>query len=78
MNLPSSCPFSPLPHRPADLHREGPTPVGVDGQLAACHFHERLIGAQPVDLFPPTTIDEELVASYEVAGQDDAAPEETT
>jgi peptide/nickel transport system ATP-binding protein len=81
VNLPSGCPFSPrCPIVQPICIQEEPDlfSVGVDGQLAACHFHERLIGAEPVDLFPPTTIDEELVASYEDAGQDDAAPEETT
>lgn len=72
VNLPQGCPFSPrCPIVQQICIEQEPDlfPVGVDGQFAACHFHERLIGAKPVDLFPPVNIDEELVASFEAAAQ---------
>src|SRR5690606_12111561 len=66
VNLPSGCPFSPrCPIVQPSCIQEEPDlfSVGVDAQLAACDYHQRVSAALPVDLFHPTTIDEELVAS---------------
>ncbi len=68
VNLPTGCPFSPRCPivQPICIEQEPPLfNVGSNGQRSACHFHERLIGAKPVDLFPPTFTDEEIAAAIE-------------
>ncbi len=68
VNLPSGCPFSPRCPIAQEicLREEPPLETVADlGHRAACHFHERLIGAKPVDLFPPVITDAELVTMVE-------------
>ncbi len=70
VNLPAGCPFSPrCPMAEEICVEEEPDLVSVDStrHRAACHFHDRLVGVEPVDLFPPTAIDAELIEAYEEA-----------
>lgn len=70
VNLPSGCPFSPrcpIVQEICITQEPDLFTVGTNGQRAACHFHERLIGAKPVDLFPPTFTDEDIIAALEEA-----------
>ncbi len=72
VNLPSGCPFSPrCPIAQSICVEEEPELESVGGiHHAACHFHEKLIGAEPIDLFPPTIIDAELIEAFEEAPSD--------
>lgn len=68
VNLPSGCPFSPrcpIVQELCTVDEPDLMHVGADGHRAACHFHERLIDAKPVDLFPPVITDAELVEVFE-------------
>ncbi len=68
VSLPPGCPFAPRCPIAQDLcvqEEPGLIPVESDGHTAACHFHERLVGVEPVDLFPPVITDEEIIAVYE-------------
>jgi peptide/nickel transport system ATP-binding protein len=72
VNLPAGCPFSPrCPMAEEICVEEEPDLVAVNGtgHRAACHFHERLVGVEPVDLFPPTAIDAELIEAFEEAAE---------
>jgi peptide/nickel transport system ATP-binding protein len=71
VNLPAGCPFSPrcpIARQVCVEDEPGLIPVDASGHRAACHFHEELVGAKPIDLFPPTVTDAELLEVYEEAG----------
>ncbi len=70
INLPSGCPFAPrCPMRQPECVETEPELRPVDGgkneRAAACHFHERLEGAKPGDLFQAETLDSEALADLE-------------
>lgn len=68
VNLPTGCPFSPrCPMAETTCLNSEPelVAVGGDGHRAACHFHERLIGIKPVDLFPPIITDAQIVEAID-------------
>jgi peptide/nickel transport system ATP-binding protein len=67
LNLPPGCPFAPRCPMAEQLCRDQEPdllPVATD-HSAACHFHARLEGVDPVDLFKPTTVDAEVLAELE-------------
>src|SRR5690606_1233582 len=67
LNLPPGCPFAPRCPMAEQLCREQEPellPV-VGNHTAACHFHTRLEGAKPGDLFKPVTVDAEVLAELE-------------
>ncbi len=73
LNLPPGCPFTPRCPLAQDIcEQEEPalmvtnTPV----HLAACHFHDRLIGVSSADLFGTTSIDAEDLTVAEIAELD--------
>jgi oligopeptide/dipeptide ABC transporter ATP-binding protein len=68
LNLPPGCPFTPrCPLAEQVCHEREPAllPVNSGPHSAACHFSDRLVGAKPVDLFQPTTVDAEVLAELE-------------
>jgi oligopeptide/dipeptide ABC transporter ATP-binding protein len=68
VNLPPGCPFAPrCPMAEALCREEEPDLLSTSGgrHTAACHFHSRLEGAKPGDLFKPTTVDAEVLAELE-------------
>jgi peptide/nickel transport system ATP-binding protein len=67
LNLPPGCPFAPRCPMAEQLCREEePGLLPVSGShAAACHFRTRLEGAEPGDLFKPTTVDAEVLAELE-------------
>jgi peptide/nickel transport system ATP-binding protein len=63
VNLPAGCPFTPRCPLAQDVCEERePELVETDSpeHLAACHFHERLVGLSPAELFRPTSADTAL------------------
>jgi peptide/nickel transport system ATP-binding protein len=64
VNLPPGCPFTPRCPLAQDICDEvEPELVTTDGpaHLAACHFHEKLVGASAAALFGTTSADPELL-----------------
>jgi oligopeptide/dipeptide ABC transporter ATP-binding protein len=62
LNLPQGCPFTPRCPLAQDIcEREEPDLYVTDSaaHVAACHFHERLVGITSADLFGTTSIDTE-------------------
>jgi oligopeptide/dipeptide ABC transporter ATP-binding protein len=62
MNLPPGCPFTPRCPLAQDICDQQEPDLNVtDGaaHLAACHFHERLVGVDVEQLFRPTSVDTE-------------------
>ncbi|NJC71538.1 ABC transporter ATP-binding protein [Planosporangium thailandense] len=65
MHLPPGCPFTPrCPLAQPICEEREPDLYGTDqpGHVAACHFHERLVGVTPGQLFRPTSADTGSVA----------------
>ncbi|ATY14645.1 ABC transporter ATP-binding protein [Amycolatopsis sp. AA4] len=58
-NMPPGCPFSPrCPLSQPICDEEEPVLVaGPNGQHAACHFTEQVVGKDPAELFSPTSAD---------------------
>ncbi len=72
VNLPPGCPFTPRCPLAQELCEQvEPELVRVDGtdHLAACHFHDKLVGVSARQLFGTTSADPELLdeAGQEVA-----------
>ncbi|QSB13898.1 ABC transporter ATP-binding protein [Natronosporangium hydrolyticum] len=69
VNLPPGCPFAPRCPMAEQVCREQEPEllqVGTGGgHAAACHFSDRLEGAEASDLFKPTTVDAEVLAELE-------------
>jgi peptide/nickel transport system ATP-binding protein len=68
VNLPVGCPFTPRCPLAQDVCEEREpelTVTDAPDHLAACHFHERLVGVSPEDLFRPTSVDASLPATDE-------------
>ncbi|MDX6226238.1 MAG: glutathione transport system ATP-binding protein [Frankiales bacterium] len=66
INLPQGCPFTPRCPLSTDLcEQEEPLlrPTTTPAHLAACHYSERLDGAQPSDFFKPFSSDASLIAA---------------
>jgi len=66
LNLPPGCPFTPrCPMAESICETDEPDLTVTDSpqHVAACHFHERLIGAQSTDLFSTTSVDLEPPAA---------------
>jgi peptide/nickel transport system ATP-binding protein len=64
VNLPPGCPFTPRCPLAQNICDEvEPELVVTDGpgHLAACHFHEKLVGANAAALFGTTSADPELL-----------------
>ncbi|MGC9666821.1 ABC transporter ATP-binding protein [Planosporangium sp. 12N6] len=64
MNLPPGCPFTPrCPLAQPVCEEREPDLYATDAadHLAACHFHERLVGMEAGQLFRPTSVDTEDV-----------------
>jgi hypothetical protein len=62
LNLPPGCPFTPRCPLAQDVcEREEPDLYVTDSaaHVAACHFHDRLVGVTSADLFGTTSIDTE-------------------
>lgn len=62
VNLPPGCPFtprSPLAQDIRDTVEPDPVPTDRRDHLAACHFHESLIGVDASQLYRPTSLDTE-------------------
>jgi oligopeptide/dipeptide ABC transporter ATP-binding protein len=62
MNLPPGCPFTPRCPLAQDIcDQQEPDLFVTDSaaHLAACHFHERLVGVGAEQLFRPTSVDTE-------------------
>jgi oligopeptide/dipeptide ABC transporter ATP-binding protein len=62
LNLPPGCPFTPRCPLAQDIcEQQEPDLFVTDGgsHLAACHFHDRLVGVSSADLFGTTSIDTE-------------------
>jgi oligopeptide/dipeptide ABC transporter ATP-binding protein len=73
VNLPPGCPFTPRCPLAQDIcEQEEPElfDTGVPGHLAACHFHERLIGVSSAELFHPVSIDTEGLSISELEDTD--------
>ncbi|GIH12006.1 ABC transporter ATP-binding protein [Rugosimonospora africana] len=72
VNLPAGCPFTPRCPLAQDVCEENePNLVATDSSahLAACHFHEKLVGVSARQLFSTTSADPDLIdsADQEVA-----------
>jgi oligopeptide/dipeptide ABC transporter ATP-binding protein len=72
VNLPPGCPFTPrCPLAQEVCERIEPELVPIDGpaHLAACHFHEKLVGVSARQLFGTSSADPDLLdtADQEVA-----------
>jgi oligopeptide/dipeptide ABC transporter ATP-binding protein len=83
VNLPPGCPFTPRCPLAQDVcEREEPDLYVTDSptHVAACHFHERLVGVSSADLFVTTSIDTEdlTVADLDAAAVVPAAEESAT
>ncbi len=66
LNLPPGCPFTPrCPIAQEICETDEPELVATDSpqHVAACHFHERLVGATSADLFSTTSVDLEPPAA---------------
>src|SRR5215467_5648730 len=62
VNLPPGCPFTPrcpLAQDICDTVEPVLVPTDRPDHLAACHFHESLIGAEASQLYKPTSLDTE-------------------
>jgi oligopeptide/dipeptide ABC transporter ATP-binding protein len=62
VNLPPGCPFTPrcpLAQDICDTVEPDLVPTDRPDHLSACHFHESLIGADPSQLYQPTSRDTE-------------------
>src|SRR5215467_6737177 len=62
VNLPPGCPFTPrcpLAQDICDTIEPVLVPTDRPDHLAACHFHESLIGAEASQLYKPTSLDTE-------------------
>jgi peptide/nickel transport system ATP-binding protein len=82
VNLPPGCPFTPRCPLAQDVcEREEPDLYVTDSaaHLAACHFHDRLVGVTSADLFGTTSVDTEdlTVADLDPAVVGPAASETT-
>jgi peptide/nickel transport system ATP-binding protein len=65
LRLAPGCPFVPrCPMAQVNCEVDEPELTVTDGpsHLAACHYHERLVGLTAADLFRPTSVDVESVA----------------
>jgi oligopeptide/dipeptide ABC transporter ATP-binding protein len=70
LNLPPGCPFTPRCPLAADIcEREEPGLFVTNSaaHLAACHFHDRLVGVSSADLFGTTSIDTEDLTVADLA-----------
>jgi oligopeptide/dipeptide ABC transporter ATP-binding protein len=72
VNLPAGCPFTPRCPLAQDVCEESEPALAItDGpaHLAACHFHERLVGVTAREVFGTTSADPDLIdsADQEVA-----------
>jgi peptide/nickel transport system ATP-binding protein len=70
VNLPPGCPFTPRCPLARDIcERSEPElrPAGSATHLAACHFHEKLVGADARTLFGTSSADPDLVAAVDEA-----------
>jgi oligopeptide/dipeptide ABC transporter ATP-binding protein len=68
LNLPPGCPFTPrcpLAQDICDIQEPDLVQTNTPDHLAACHYHERLVGVTSGDLFRPVSIDVESVADLE-------------
>ena len=62
LNLPAGCPFTPrcpLAQEICDEQEPGLFVTDAAAHVAACHFHDRLVGVSSADLFGTTSIDTE-------------------
>jgi oligopeptide/dipeptide ABC transporter ATP-binding protein len=69
VNLPPGCPFTPrcpLAQDICETHEPDLVPTDSTSHVAACHFHERLVGVSSVELFGTTSADLEPPADLEV------------
>ncbi|HET8657930.1 MAG TPA: ABC transporter ATP-binding protein [Micromonosporaceae bacterium] len=69
VNLPPGCPFTPrcpIAQEVCEGVEPDLTPTDSAGHHAACHFHDRLIGAKPGQLFTVTSTELEAPAELEV------------
>jgi oligopeptide/dipeptide ABC transporter ATP-binding protein len=69
VNLPSGCPFTPrCPMAQEVCERQEPPLYETTSaaHLAACHFHDRLVGVSSAQLFSTTSADATAVADLEV------------
>ncbi|HET8684286.1 MAG TPA: ABC transporter ATP-binding protein [Micromonosporaceae bacterium] len=69
VNLPPGCPFTPrcpIAQEVCEEVEPDLTPTDSAGHRAACHFHERLVGAKPGHLFTVTPTALEAPAELEV------------
>jgi peptide/nickel transport system ATP-binding protein len=68
VNLPPGCPFTPRCPLAQDICEEKEPDLYVTDSathVAACHFHERLVGVSSQQLFKPTSVDiEDVVAAH--------------
>jgi peptide/nickel transport system ATP-binding protein len=72
VNLPPGCPFTPrCPLAQDRCEEEEPelTPTDSRTHLAACHFHERLVGVTSAELFGTTSIDTEDLTVADLEAQ---------
>ncbi len=81
VNLPVGCPFTPRCPLSTDLCDQSEPALVSTGQpdhVAACHYHERLIGVSSAQLFARTSADDPVDISPELipTGIDDATDEE--
>ena len=68
VNLPRGCPFMPRCPMAEELCREEEPellPVSAGRHASACHFSNRLEGAEATDLFKPAEVDAEALAELE-------------
>jgi oligopeptide/dipeptide ABC transporter ATP-binding protein len=69
MNLPPGCPFTPrCPLAQPICDEKEPDLFRTDNaaHLAACHFHERLVGVGAEQLFRPTSVDTESLTPQDL------------
>ena len=72
VNLPPGCPFTPRCPLAQDVCEQvEPDLVATDSpsHLAACHFHDRLVGVSSQQLFAPTSADPESLTPSDVEVQ---------
>jgi peptide/nickel transport system ATP-binding protein len=73
LNLPPGCPFTPRCPLAQDVCEEREPdlyPTGDPDHVAACHFHERLVGVSSSDLFRPISVDTEDLTAADLAPVD--------